>query len=160
MQPAAFFRRVAFEAVGGLDATLHWTMDYDLWLKLAERHTIEYLPQVLAHYRWLGDSKTASGGWKRLDEIRAVLSRHGAGTPAYVRLECVNAYMQEAVESLRRGRALSALARSARAAGTLLASPRAIASLFSRHTWRIIYTGQVLRRRACRVQGSGFRGQE
>ena len=104
VQPAAFFRRSAFESVGGVDADLHWTMDYDLWLKLAERHTIQYLPRVLANYRWLGGSKTASGGWNRLDEIRSVLRRHGAGTPAFVRLECVNASVQDALQSLKHGK--------------------------------------------------------
>jgi glycosyltransferase involved in cell wall biosynthesis len=151
VQPAAFFRRSAFEAVGGVDANLHWAMDYDLWLKLAERHTIAYLPKVLAHYRWLSASKTASGGWKRIDEIRSVLERHGAGTPAYVRLECVNAFMQEAADSIKHARLFRAIARTGQAAGTLLASPRAIASLFSWHTWQIIYTGRVLRKRAQRA---------
>jgi len=148
VQPAAFFRRSAFEAVGGVDPNLHWTMDYDLWLKLADRHVFHHIPDVLANYRWLGESKTARGGWKRLDEIRDLLRRHGAGTPAYVRLECVNALMQEALTSLKRGRVIAGTQCTARAMATLLASPRAIASLFSLHTWRIIYTGQVLRRRA------------
>jgi len=158
VQPAAFFRRSAFEAVGGVDASLHWAMDYDLWLKLAERHTIRYLPRVLANYRWLGASKTASGGWKRLDEIRAVLRHHGAAASAYVRLECVNAFMQEAVEAIKAADVLRAVERTGRAAVALLVSPRAIASLFSLHTWRIIYMGQVLRKRG--EKGSKFRVQE
>jgi len=37
VQPAAFFRREAFEAVSGLDETLHWAMDYDLWIKIGRR---------------------------------------------------------------------------------------------------------------------------
>jgi glycosyltransferase involved in cell wall biosynthesis len=148
VQPAAFFRRSAFEAVGGLDVNLHWSMDYDLWIKLSERHTIQYLPRTLANYRWLGASKTASGGWKRLDEIRSVLRRHGFDTPAYVRLECINALMGEAMESCTAGKIFRALDMVGRAAGTLLVSPRAIISLFSLHTWRIIYMGQVLRKRA------------
>jgi glycosyltransferase involved in cell wall biosynthesis len=148
VQPAAFFRRSAFDAVGGVDPNLHWTMDYDLWLKLAENHVFHQIPDVLANYRWLGESKTAGGGWKRLDEIRDLLRRHGAGMPAYVRLECVNALMQEAASSVKRGRVIPAVERMSRALLTLLASPRAMASLCSLHTWRIIYTGQVLRKRA------------
>src|SRR5437016_2863998 len=31
VQPASFFRRSALEAVGGLDPSLHYAMDYDLW---------------------------------------------------------------------------------------------------------------------------------
>src|SRR5918998_311730 len=43
VQPAAFFRRSAFEAVGGLDPSLNWAMDYDLWLKFAARFEVAYL---------------------------------------------------------------------------------------------------------------------
>src|SRR5213078_2278299 len=79
VQPAAFFRRGAFEAVGGLDPTLNWAMDYDLWLKFAAAgFKVAYLPRVLANYRWLGGSKSAAGGWGRLKEVDAVARRHGA----------------------------------------------------------------------------------
>jgi hypothetical protein len=35
--PAVFFTREAFEAVGGVDESLHLTMDYDLWLRIGKR---------------------------------------------------------------------------------------------------------------------------
>ena len=95
VQPAAFFRRSAFDAVGGLDASLNWTMDYDLWLKIARRFKVAYIPKPLAHYRWLDNNKTATGGRARLDEISRVLATHGANIPAYVRLEYVNHFLQE-----------------------------------------------------------------
>src|SRR3954470_16834954 len=34
VQPACFFRRRAFDAVGGVDVSIHWAMDYDLWLRI------------------------------------------------------------------------------------------------------------------------------
>src|SRR5579884_2697365 len=68
VQPAAFFRRSAYDAVGGLDPSLHWAMDYDLWLKIAKKFPVVYLPKVLANYRWLSGTKTATGGFSRLDE--------------------------------------------------------------------------------------------
>jgi GT2 family glycosyltransferase len=57
-QPAAFFRRHAFEAVGGLDDTLHYAMDYDLWVRIGKRFPCRYLPQFLATYRLHETSKT------------------------------------------------------------------------------------------------------
>ena len=48
-------------------------MDYDLWLKLARRYPIAYLPKVLANYRWLGENKSATGGWQRIDEVEKVV---------------------------------------------------------------------------------------
>jgi len=51
VQPAAFFRRSAFAEVGGLDESLHWALDYDLWLKIARRFPIAYIPRKLARAR-------------------------------------------------------------------------------------------------------------
>lgn len=150
VQPAAFFRRSAFDAVGGLDPSLNWAMDYDLWLKFAAANfKVAYLPRVLANYRWLGDSKSAAGGWGRLKEVDAVARRHGSRrTPAYFRLERVNLHLTEGRAALRHGDVGSAAASLARATGNLLSSPRAMCSLLSPRTWRVIYTGQVLRKRA------------
>lgn len=152
VQPAAFFRRSAYEAVGGLDPKLHYGMDYDLWLKLARAHKVVYLPEQLARYRWLTDNKTAIGGFRRLDELRAVTERHGLGEPAFLRLERVNLLVRESLRNLQRGAIVGALGSMGRAIGTLLGSRRALWSMFQPHTWRVIWMGQVLRARAVRAQ--------
>jgi glycosyltransferase involved in cell wall biosynthesis len=79
VQPAAFFRRSAFEAVGGLDESLNWGMDYDLWLKIARRFPICYIPRKLARYRQTGLNKTTLGRFDRFEEIERIGRRHGAG---------------------------------------------------------------------------------
>ena len=57
LQPATFFRRQAFEAVGHLDEGLHWCMDWDLWISLVERgYRGTILPEVLFFYRRRGAS--------------------------------------------------------------------------------------------------------
>jgi hypothetical protein len=153
VQPAAFFRREAFEAVGGVDKSLNYCMDYDLWLKIAGRYQVAYLPQVLAHFRWFGENKTAVGGRQRLAEIEAMARRHGArGLPAYVRLEAVRLHLAEAVQAGRQGQLGAAAASLVRSAGQLLQSPRAGLSLLSPRTWKIIYTGQRLRNHARTLQ--------
>src|SRR5579859_3357559 len=58
VQPAAFFRRRAYDAVGGVDPRFHWALDYDLWLKMARQFKFAYLSKVLACYRWLGNNKS------------------------------------------------------------------------------------------------------
>jgi glycosyltransferase involved in cell wall biosynthesis len=57
-QPSTFFRKNTFEAVGGLDETLQFAMDYDLWVRIASRFPCRYLPQVLSTYRLHEASKT------------------------------------------------------------------------------------------------------
>jgi len=59
-QPSAFFRKIAFAAVGGLDVSLRFAMDYDLWIRLAKSFEFIYLQEYLATYRLHDDSKTFS----------------------------------------------------------------------------------------------------
>jgi len=77
VQPATFFRRDAFLAVGGLDAQLRYCLDYDLWIKLAVRYQVRYLPELLARVRIYPTTKTASGGLERLEEIERMIGRYG-----------------------------------------------------------------------------------
>jgi len=75
VQPTTFFRRDAFLAVGGLDASLRYCLDYDLWIKLALRYQVRYLPEQLARVRVYPATKTASGGLERLNEIERMVRR-------------------------------------------------------------------------------------
>ncbi|HEY8030663.1 MAG TPA: glycosyltransferase family 2 protein [Gaiellaceae bacterium] len=65
-QPGAFFTRSAFEAVGGLDPSYRYAMDYELWLKLGARFPVTHVDAVLGAYRLHPASKTVaetSGFW-------------------------------------------------------------------------------------------------
>ena len=59
-QPSTFFTRTALTECGGIDTSLHFAMDYDLWIRLAARNTFYYLPAFLSTYRLHGESKTMS----------------------------------------------------------------------------------------------------
>jgi hypothetical protein len=78
LQPTVFMRAEQFHAVGGLDESLHYGMDWDLWIRLGSRWPVAYLAEVLAQSREYGETKTASGGWRRFRELRSILERHGA----------------------------------------------------------------------------------
>lgn len=138
VQPAAFFRRAAYDEVGGLDAALHWTMDYDLWLRLVQRRPALHLDRTLARVRCTPTTKTASGGWKRLAEIEEVIRRHGgAGLPAWFALEAAAMHAGEAVGALREAR-LAAAATSIGSALRRLASRHVIGALASPQVWRMV----------------------
>lgn len=53
MQPSCFFTRTAWESVGGLDESIHFAMDVDLWIKIAKLFPFEttdlLLSQSLVH---------------------------------------------------------------------------------------------------------------
>jgi glycosyltransferase involved in cell wall biosynthesis len=138
VQPAAFFRRDAYEAVGGLDPELHWTMDYDLWLRFARARQLHHIDATLARVRLMPTTKTASGAWKRLHEIETVARRHGgAGLPAWFALEAAAMSSYDALGALRQLRvrdASSAMARAVRS----VATRGTLAALALPLTWRML----------------------
>jgi hypothetical protein len=88
VQPATFFRRDAYLAVGGLDPTLHYCLDYDLWIRLGRFFPVRFLPRMLAQVRVHDETKTATGGLPRLEEIERMIRRNGGpGLPSGFRRE-------------------------------------------------------------------------
>lgn len=76
-QPSAFFRRSAYEAVGGIDASLHYAMDWDLWCRMARAGCrFHRLDEVLAAARIHPEAKTWKGGRERSIELWRVNRRH------------------------------------------------------------------------------------
>lgn len=78
LQQTAFFRREAVEAVGWLDESLHWGMDWDLFIRIGKRFRVDRLPDYMASLREYRTAKTASGGIARLRELAQVMRSHGA----------------------------------------------------------------------------------
>jgi len=151
VQPAAFFRRSAYEAVGGLDGGLSWSMDYDLWLKIARRFPVAYVPQVFADYRWDGNNKTATGAMNRIREVEQVIGRHGgSGLPAYFALEAAALRVGQSIDAARQSQLPQAIT-FAKDAMNHLFTTRTLSLLAQRSTWRMIETRRKIRRRSCRL---------
>ena len=77
-QPAAFFRRKVWETVGEFNETLHHTMDYDYWFRIATRFGLScglFLDRELAGARQHGDAKSVAGWDRALDEIFDLVKR-------------------------------------------------------------------------------------
>lgn len=77
MQPSAFFRRQAFCDVGGVDISLRYAMDYDLWLKLASVGRIVHVREYLSAFRLHEVSKSVAERGNFRAENRLVQARHG-----------------------------------------------------------------------------------
>jgi len=67
-QPTMFVRRAAVEAVGFLNADLHYTMDYDLAIRVGLKYRMHFIPQVLANMRDHPAAKTAIAPLKHVEE--------------------------------------------------------------------------------------------
>jgi GT2 family glycosyltransferase len=146
--PAPIFRRDAYLATGGLDETLWYTPDWDLWLKLGEHGPVAYDPQPATAFRVHGNSLTMNGDRGEFTEqLEIVLSRYlraGGKTARISRASVrINTLLSEA--ALRNPRALL------RALGTLLALGPINGSRYIRYS-RIIE--RVLPRLRLRFAGS------
>lgn len=80
-QPGTLFSRQAWESCGPLSVVDHYAMDWDLWIKIAARFPIIHTPRTLAGLRMYPETKTASGGLERFQEITRMLERNGSRAP-------------------------------------------------------------------------------
>lgn len=81
-QEATFFRREAYVAVGGVDTSLHYAMDYDLWLRLAARSSPTHLPEPLGRFRVVAGQKSSDvAGY--VAEEEQVKARHESAFRVY-----------------------------------------------------------------------------
>ena len=78
-QQAAFFRGDLWRALGPLDPTFYFAMDYDLWVRLAGRARIQYVPQTWANFRLHSAGKTLAADERCWPEMLRVHYRDGGG---------------------------------------------------------------------------------
>ena len=73
-QPSCFVRRKAMERLGGLNTALHYTMDWDFWLRLYHANcSFYFLDELISAVRVYPDTKTLSGSAERYREIKNIL---------------------------------------------------------------------------------------
>jgi glycosyltransferase involved in cell wall biosynthesis len=77
LQPAVFFRRQLFLDAGGLDKSLHWSMDYDLWCRLFPRaRAARYVHEVFACATVHPGAKSIRGMREQIAETAAIKRRY------------------------------------------------------------------------------------
>lgn len=76
-QPSCFFKRAACEKAGGLDESLHYTMDWDLWIRLFRSGAkAGFIDAPLSMVLWGEGTKTISWNARRRDELRRIIEIH------------------------------------------------------------------------------------
>lgn len=81
-QPATLLRSSVFESVGGLDESLDYAMDYDLWLRLSARgSSLLRMNEIWAQSRMHAANKTLAKRNNVYREVFEVLRRHFGYVP-------------------------------------------------------------------------------
>lgn len=73
-QPSVFFRKELWQKSGGLNESLHYALDHDLWLNFFQLAPLHILHENLSINRIYPQTKTSTGKEKALHEIISVLS--------------------------------------------------------------------------------------
>lgn len=102
-QETVLFRRHEYEAVGGLDESLHMVMDYDLWCKISKISSIMHIPAYLARFREHATNKSSifsrqlkdsafREGWP--SEYARIFKKHFGRKPSLVQRKMIEIIMQ------------------------------------------------------------------
>ncbi len=76
LQPATFINASYLKRIDFLDEDLDYGMDTDLWLRLSKEKMPVFVPETLAASREYGDTKTSTGLFERIEELRRIAERH------------------------------------------------------------------------------------
>jgi glycosyltransferase involved in cell wall biosynthesis len=98
LQQTVFFRKTVLQEIGPLDESLHYTMDWDILIRIAKSYSLAYTPEYLGCLREHAEAKTTYGGSERAQEILRMLRGHTGrylppgylvyGLDTYQRLYC------------------------------------------------------------------------
>jgi GT2 family glycosyltransferase len=75
-QPGALFRRSVFESTGGLETSLGWAFDFDLFIRFSKVGRLKYINQTLAKFRWHPESLSVEHRRKSVAEASKVRVSH------------------------------------------------------------------------------------
>jgi glycosyltransferase involved in cell wall biosynthesis len=101
-QPSVFFARSTFNDIALLDEQLHYAMDLDLWLRLAERHDLHVLPRMLSWIRVHENAKTFRDNLLVYTEVDAIVARYRSKlSPSKYRAICRASKRAKALACLR-----------------------------------------------------------
>lgn len=111
-QPTAFWKHELLQTVGYFNASYQYTMDYEYWVRVAQKYTLHMLPETLASTRIHTEAKTSKFTHKLHGEA-IKMSQHHYGkvhydwvftftdsayegeknTPTYFRFMCINSLL-------------------------------------------------------------------
>lgn len=103
-QPTVFMRREILNELGYVRTDLHFTMDYEIWLRVGAVYPAVFIQKPLAIVRTYPETKTSSGGIKRMGEYEYLMSHYGwEDIPEGMRHDWTRIYLKQIFTDLSQG---------------------------------------------------------
>lgn len=80
-QPSVLFSKKAFDAVGPLNQELKMCLDYEYWMRMAQKYDFGFLQEYIGCTRMYGETKTATMQEKHLCEAIVLLQHYYGRVP-------------------------------------------------------------------------------
>jgi hypothetical protein len=115
--PTITFRRRCIDEVGVFDEAMRATEDRDLWLRIALRYEVAFIPKILAYYRVSPNSMSADSQRMLMAQLQFIRKHYGSeGCGLHSRqIALARVYKQQAETLMSRNRPWDALMSSLRA---------------------------------------------
>jgi len=76
LQPSSFINKIFLDQTGYLDVSLKYGMDSDIWLRLSRLSDPVFIPILLSSSREYDTTKTSTGIFERIEELRKIAEKH------------------------------------------------------------------------------------
>ncbi len=82
-QPSVMFSRTAYEAIGPLNEKLQMCLDYEYWIRLAQKYTFGFVNEYIGCTRMYGETKTSTMQQQHLKEAMNILMKYYGEVPMH-----------------------------------------------------------------------------
>jgi glycosyltransferase involved in cell wall biosynthesis len=115
--PSMTFRRKCIDEVGYFDETMRATEDRDLWLRIALRHEVAFVPRILAFYRVSPNSMSNDSQRMLQSQLQFIRKHYGETGCGFLprQISMARTYKQRAEGLAAQGRSWAAVVNSLRA---------------------------------------------
>ena len=83
-QPSTFWKKSAMNRIGYFNEQLHYTMDYDYWLRLGQHYPLYVLYRDLSKFRIHSNSKSGATNYRQFVEELQVVEHYYKGLPVFL----------------------------------------------------------------------------
>ena len=82
-QPSVMFSRTAYEAIGPLNEKLQMCLDYEYWIRMAQKYTFGFVKEYIGCTRMYGETKTSTMQQQHLKEAMNILMKYYGEVPMH-----------------------------------------------------------------------------